>query len=76
MIVLSARWAYVALISIQRVAWQSAQNRTGIGFGVGGGGRVWRGKWGPLVGGIVKKVVVRRRRYGGVMVEEDVEFVN
>ncbi|GKF22330.1 hypothetical protein Tco_0074652, partial [Tanacetum coccineum] len=44
-----------------------------LGFGDGGGRRVWRGKWGPLVGGRVEKVVVGRRRYGGVMVEEEVE---
>ncbi|GJX19241.1 hypothetical protein Tco_0221918 [Tanacetum coccineum] len=31
-----------------------------------------RGKWGPLVGGRMEKVVVGRR-YGGVMVKEEVE---
>ncbi|GJT25766.1 reverse transcriptase domain-containing protein [Tanacetum coccineum] len=44
-----------------------------LGFGDGGGRRVWRGKWDPLVGGRVEKLVVGRRRYGGMMVEEEVE---
>nr|GEZ90073.1 hypothetical protein [Tanacetum cinerariifolium] len=32
-------------------------------------------EWGPLVGGRVKKVVVGRRRYGGVIVVEEVEWI-
>nr|GFB48361.1 hypothetical protein [Tanacetum cinerariifolium] len=41
----------------------------------GGGWEVWRWKWGPLVGGRLKKVVVGRRRYNGVMVVEEVEGI-
>ncbi|GJT37157.1 pentatricopeptide repeat-containing protein [Tanacetum coccineum] len=67
----------IAEVVAQKLLWiismDDSNEVVNLGFGDGGGRRVWRGKWDPLVGGRVEKLVVGRRRYGGMMVEEEVE---